>query len=523
MGYNEQELLEAASVVNGEIKPEEMGKLEWIWLALQGDFNQERTAGQIGFDMVVSLIPVVDTIFDVRDLIANLAAYKKDPNSKLTLFFIALTIIGFIPEVGSVIKGVLKIVFLYIRKYIKHIDDITNVGKLTRAMNKVLDSALPKITEVLQNSAVVKWATNNKVANIFKFVADGLNKVVELINPAIFRAALNKAFDTVVDMLGWMYRFLPATPRAYVENSLEIIKNSRQKISDGISEFVEPVRKIMMQTAKRLDDHAKIVSTRMVNKGWISPVSESGAAKLMNARKPAWARMRGETLTHPPIDPAKNLKHKTLVEETIPGWKKKYPNLPELGGNVSTFHTIKPHHYPEGTVLYRVVDPTSGGGGQFWVTKEVFDSLKSRADWREKLAVKPDWNGNGQYVTYTVPKGGLDAYVGKAASQELKDTPYELVGGGEQVFFQPKADTFSTGLARRDKETGDVLPGRGGNPDTRIEWKDVTGEETVSGLRKKINDPNIKGPFETGWGFTDWTPDEAQRLVVVPIVPHDIQ
>jgi hypothetical protein len=49
------------------------------------------------------------------------------------------------------------------------------------------------------------------------------------------------------------------------------------------------------------------------------------------------------------------------------------------------------------------------------------------------------------------------------------------------------------------------------------------GEETISPLRQKINDGNIKGPFETDWGYTDWTPDEAQRLVVVLPKPDDIQ
>jgi len=65
------ETLDALNQVRGEKKPEDVGLGEWIWGALQGDFNDERTTGQIGFDMVVSLIPVVDTVCDVRDLCAN--------------------------------------------------------------------------------------------------------------------------------------------------------------------------------------------------------------------------------------------------------------------------------------------------------------------------------------------------------------------------------------------------------------------------------------------------------------------
>ena len=68
---------QAAGVEQGD-----QGIGEWIWGALKGDFNADRSAGQIGFDMVVSLIPVVDTICDVRDLCANIKEYKKDPENK---------------------------------------------------------------------------------------------------------------------------------------------------------------------------------------------------------------------------------------------------------------------------------------------------------------------------------------------------------------------------------------------------------------------------------------------------------
>jgi hypothetical protein len=47
---------------------------------------------------------------------------------------------------------------------------------------------------------------------------------------------------------------------------------------------------------------------------------------------------------------------------------------------------------------------------------------------------------------------------------------------------------------------------------------------TWSAAREKINDPNIKGPFETGWGYNgDFTqPPTANLLIELP-VPDDIQ
>lgn len=43
----------------------------WLWEAIQGDFNQERSLGQVAFDTAISIIPGVDQVCDVRDLIAN--------------------------------------------------------------------------------------------------------------------------------------------------------------------------------------------------------------------------------------------------------------------------------------------------------------------------------------------------------------------------------------------------------------------------------------------------------------------
>jgi hypothetical protein len=161
-----------------------MGIGEWIWGAISGYFNESRSAGQIGFGMVVSLIPIVDTVCDIRDLCANIRQYRKEPESKLILFFIALTVIGFFPEIGSVIKGVVKILFFYVRKYLKDIGDITNAAKLTQATSRAADAALPKIVEFLQDSQIIKWATNNRVPDLFRFCAYSLNELAGKLSPA---------------------------------------------------------------------------------------------------------------------------------------------------------------------------------------------------------------------------------------------------------------------------------------------------------------------------------------------------
>jgi hypothetical protein len=528
MGANEEAMLAAAETVLGEKKPEEIGKLEWIWLALQGDFNEERTAGQIGFDMAVSLIPFVDTVCDIRDLVANLKAYKKEPDNKLRLFFIVLTIIGFIPEIGSLVKGVVKIVFVYLRNYIRRIDDILNISKLTRAMDRVLDSALPKITEYLQSSVVVRWATDNKVVNLLKYVADELNKIIPLISASKLKGALNKGLDEVVDKLKWVYHVLPSKPRSYVEAALDVIDKYRTKLLEGIDMFVEPVRVIMIRITLRLEAHARNAALSTVNRHWIGPVTEGSVARLLNSgAPPKWAKQITTPMPHPPYNRQAAGGLETMLKDyqayikarkqaldvgnppppsTVdPEWLK-HDNLPGIGaGTFQTFERglMRTVHYPPGTRLYRVVDETNDGAGQFWVTEEVFLKIKNREQWRSGSAIKPDWNQNGKYVVYTVPEGGLDAFVGPAASQELKGTNYMLEGGVEQVVFNPGV-----------RDTVKYVP-----------MRDQAGEYVTDvKIRQQINDPNIKGPFETGWGYNgDFTqPPTANLLIELP-VPDDIQ
>ena len=172
--------------------------------------------------------------------------------------------------------------------------------------------------------------------------------------------------------------------------------------------------------------------------------------------------------------------------------------------------------------LYRVVDPSNEGAGIFWMTEEEFKALKNRDEWRERFAVKPDWNQNGWFVEYEIKEGeSLPVWRGPAASQDLDGTGFYLEGGGEQIVFFPKnRDEMVQALPRINRETGlPVTDGRG-NVDRRVEFTDVTGAVVPTKLRKKIMDPHIKGPIETGWGATDYTNQEARRiLLTAPTAP----
>ena len=172
--------------------------------------------------------------------------------------------------------------------------------------------------------------------------------------------------------------------------------------------------------------------------------------------------------------------------------------------------------------LYRIVDPSNEGAGIFWISEAEFKAIKNRDEWRSKFAVKPEWNQNGWAVEYEVKAGEtLPVWRGPAASQKIEGTDYYLEGGSEQIaFFPGQRDEMVQAMPRIDRDTGMPVKDRGGNVDRRVEFTDVTGEAAPARLRARITDPHIRGPVETGWGATDYTPQEARRiLLTVPASP----
>lgn len=99
------------SVTNHNMAVAVIDKSSWIWGMLKGDFNKNPTMSQIIVSGLISMIPVVDQVCDVRDLIANLIDLSKE-NGKTSDNYkaLALTAFGVIPEIGSAIKTIVKAV-----------------------------------------------------------------------------------------------------------------------------------------------------------------------------------------------------------------------------------------------------------------------------------------------------------------------------------------------------------------------------------------------------------------------------
>ncbi|WP_372587909.1 PAAR-like domain-containing protein [Vibrio parahaemolyticus] len=93
----------------------------WLWGVIVGDFNKDPTTGQIMLNTMLGVIPGIDQVLDARDITTNILflTEEENQNNADAWLDLALSGIGAVPTIGSVMKGVGKAV-----KHDKSRDDL---------------------------------------------------------------------------------------------------------------------------------------------------------------------------------------------------------------------------------------------------------------------------------------------------------------------------------------------------------------------------------------------------------------
>jgi hypothetical protein len=324
---------------------------------------------------------------------------------------------------------------------------------------------------------------------------------------------------------------------------LEQVKAVRLMADQHLANAVKPVSDILDTIILRLEKEALERQRGIVNANNIhfrGAIPEAQAIALMRKRKPSWLSKTGDNF----IKPAEVKDYRQLVDK-LSAKKDKFgkDRLPEerfpylSDRSIQSFHELEDYAVKGPARLYRILAPSSRGMSDCWVTKEVFDRLQSAPDpkeaWRRHLGVWPDWNVDGQFVIYDVKAGEtLNTWRGIASSQKKDALPgHHLEGGWEQIVFNiergdARADTMLYYKMKKGKTT--TL----GKPMTQAEVDKITAsmnaqqkahffEEHIA-VREKINHPNISGPFETGWGYTEFDGAGMADKIGLPELPGQV-
>jgi hypothetical protein len=455
---------------------------EWVWVVLQGDFAGEQTTAQAVTGTVVSMIPFVDQICDVRDIVANCKKINDDSTNKWAWFALVLTLIGLFPTLGSFVKGCFKVLFAYGRKNALRLGHAAADSEFWEASKPFIEASVVKLNDFLSMPAVRATLSALRIDAPYKYLAAELRKLAGQLNVGKLTAAFDTGIGALKKLLGIVQRCGSAAMQSQAGLMLQSVQRVRMQADRMLGDAIKPAQDYINRLAQRLDVEHRLrysASTNAVNPHHFTRTVLDAEIGWVVANKPAWvevaAKARYRGLDDPPLPP---------------------PRFPDISGAAAsplteaykTFHKAAPAMLPPGTVLYRVLDPGSADNSACWMTKAEFDKLRSKADWRERFAVWRNWNHNGEFTTYTVPPGpGLPAWKGPAASQQLrqdgkavpaddKGNTYWIPGGAEQVVVNPR-DLERAHVGQRQftgwgYDEGDIQVGLVGVPILQTNWRD---------------------------------------------------
>ena len=219
--------------------------LLWIGEALQGDWNEDRTPAQIAADAVLAMIPVVDQILDIRDICANCKKLSEDIDNGEYWMNLSLSLIGLVPSFGSLAKGVLKIIFCYIRKF----------G--TSAVETAVDASVEALRFFLHDHKIVKLLGSYDFGKCCKKAAEELRSVKSSLDASRLSELFRKLMDNFRLLIEQVERFSRDGDLVRMLHSkYNDLVSIQSKIDDKLSRCFGPLSGIMERMAGRLDAHA---------------------------------------------------------------------------------------------------------------------------------------------------------------------------------------------------------------------------------------------------------------------------
>jgi len=427
---------------------------EWIWVVIQGDFAEEQSTAQTITGTVVSMIPLVDQICDVRDVVANCKKINNDSSNKWSWVALALTLIGLFPTLGSLAKGGLKILFAYGRKSAFKLGTKAADSDYFKLLTPHIEVGIRKFNEFLATPPVRKAMAAMKMDNPYKWFAKQARELAAKINTSNLIAAFDEVIKALNKLTDLVKKYGTAAMNTQVGQLLQLVKTVRDQANTQLAKVLKPVQDTVDKIARRLEieaDNTYRAYTNVLNPHAFQRPTLDAEIAAFKADKPKW------------VDVLSKEKYPGMRE--APSIPEGYPNVDASDGPLKkayeTFHDMAEMEIPPGTTLYRVLDPASRDNSICWMSKAEFEKLKSKDDWRRGFAVWANWNKNGEVVTYVVPPGQpLKVWEGITGSQVIRDTAGNVVsagsggkkfileGGARQIVLDP-ADLQKEYLGKR--------------------------------------------------------------------------
>ena len=444
---------------------------QWVWEVIQGDFAEDHSAGQIVVGTVISMIPFVDQICDIRDIVANsMKIYNHDEEKEGSAWHLwlalVITLIGFIPCVGSFFKGCFKVLFRYVRKGFDKTAGKVGI-KLWDVSAPYIERGLGELNKFLQRPEVKKAIVKMRLDNIYLEIAKAIRKAAAAMNPRVLLDLFDELVHKMKAMLAFVKKYGPQSVVKKAEMLIKAVESVRKGADKALAWAMGPMTEFLEKVAKRLDDEHKAMYSALSNvhnPRAFKRVLEAAEIDAYKKKKASYVDV--ETKPHPHPE-AKQSTYRTArkngqarIDQALKNGQLKPPadiTPPDLESYpikdaYKTFSNKDLHVdvLPGNTKIYRVLDPGSADNSHCWMTEAEFKKLTSKEDWRRRFAVWVNWNKNGEYVTYTVPPEGMVVWRGTTGTQTVQGSGLMLEGGAEQIVLDPRR--INTGVKHLDSD-----------------------------------------------------------------------
>lgn len=402
----------------------------WGWEVVQGDFNDDMSTGQIITNAIVTAVPVVDQVADVRDLVANgyKLIWEKRWNELGVWVGVFACLIGLIPSLGSLAKGVLKLVW-------------KNAGEMGRIL-------------IYINKALHKTGMRINGYRFMKKLAD------EVVAQVGFVAS---KFDEYLDDIAAKARFFGAdevlaaveTVRGMARQKFdEVAQALRRKILDGLGRFaskafkVGPGQSISIRRAIRVVRYDGPFARMQDDMHRIGDELAEGSVEMTAEHRRLMLEERDPRVIQQKFDAIKDdLPDEWKGKMSAEDWNK--VALRNFAGAPRVAPVVP------GTKMYRVVESPGQANGSWWSFSKPPDTEEA---WRNRDAVRTDWNKAPAYIEIEAPPPS-HVLIGTAGPKEAaSDATRVHPGGGEQLyvpnFDYPADNSIFANLDKQIEETG---------------------------------------------------------------------
>lgn len=400
----------------------------WVGDVAMGDFNEDMTTGQIITNAIVTAVPGIDQVADARDLIANgkYLIWDKRYNEIGVWVGVFACLIGLFPSLGSLAKGVIKIIW-------------KNAGEMGRVLIYI-NRALHKTGIQINGYRFVKELGEGLAGKVGE-VAAKFDEFLDYCAEKARSFGMDDTLRTIEEVRG-MAR----------QKFNEVATEISARISRGLAEYATkafrlmPGQRVIVRRSIQLvnyfgpfprirPDMHRIGDT--LDEGGV-PRTPEHDLKLLEERDPRVIAR----------------KYSAIEADMPPEWRGKW--TPEQWNDRALRNFDGPPRVvevPPGTKLYRVAEGPGQANGSWW---SFSPPPESEAAWRNRDAVRTDWNSGAAYVEVAAPPPS-HVIAGAAGPKEAASNP-DLIhtGGGEQLYVPNfnHPDPLFPDLDRQIAETG---------------------------------------------------------------------